>query len=346
MTKLVDRIRRVFTRTRSTSPPQKSPTDKGGKRLKRLPFLFWCSVVYLIVELGFSAQLLVMAGSQITPEQLDSIELVGRTLSGIAITLFLIAGVTKAALPWRVKTAGIALITLVTIATVWTVQEVVIMGLLKTMSEDQRSRALVLTSSTGLIRDGHINIPTMDLSPEALAQPSGLSFMAMFPALALSRETIDDELKPLLPNAFKRALVLSCDGPVACLGSADQFVTEIWPPLEADLTAMYEQYDQVRRPAINPSREMVRDEAQSAWRRYQDRLQRRGLDHTTKHHRQVRQELRRQGLKVSDNWRLDDYQGFERAVRQRIIEKAGRAVRNALFDEFGTYEFPIDLNED
>ena len=96
-------------------------------RSRRLPILFWCSVVYLIIELGFSAQLLVMAGSLITHEQLESLEIVGRSLSGIAITLFLISGIVKSALRWYVKSIAISLVTMVTVATVWFVQEMVVM---------------------------------------------------------------------------------------------------------------------------------------------------------------------------------------------------------------------------
>jgi len=307
--------------------------------------LFWCSLVYLIIELGFSAQLLVMAGSVITHDELESLEIVGRSLSGIAITLFLIGGIVKSALRWYVKSVAISLVTVVTIATVWFVQEMVVMGLTFSMSKDQLERAVVLTRSTALIREGHIAIPTMDLSPEALKAPSGLSFIAMFPALALSRESIDAELRPLLPNAIQRALVLDCDGPVPCLGTQDEFVTEYWPPLKAELDALYQEYDEARQPAVNPDPDRVEREAQNAWERYQRNLRARGLDVNTRRHNAVRQGLRREGINVSDNWRLDDYAGFKRAVRAKMMRVATeRFTREAAY-EFGRNDFPADLSE-
>ena len=338
MSKLRPLLQR-FKRSKPVTSVAETPKRKG------LPALFWCSVVYLIIELGFSAQLLVMAGSVITHDQLESIELVGRSLSGIAITLFLISGLVKSKLRWFVKTVAIGFVTLVTIVTVWTLQEMVVMGLTLAMDEDQQARAVVLTGSTGLIRNGHIAIPTMDLSPEALQQPSGLSFIAMFPALALSRESIDDELKPLLLNAAKRSLVLDCDGPIPCLGTPDQFVEEYWPPLKEELRAAYDEYDQARRPVTDPAPEDVEREARKAWDQYQRTLRRRGLDTNTRHHQSVRQNLRQQGLKVSNSWRLDDYNGFKRAVRGKMMETARRQFSNEAFKIFSTYDFSPDLSE-
>ena len=318
---------------------------RGEQPRRVLPVLFWCSVVYLVVELGFSAQLLVLAGSVITHDQLESIELVGRSLSGIAVTLFLIGGLVKSKWRWFVKTAAIGLVALVTMATVWAVQEMVVMGLTLAMDDDQRARAVVLTASTGLIRQGHIAIPTMDLSPAALQQPSGLSFIAMFPALALSRESIDDELKPLLSNAVQRSLVLDCDGPVPCLGTADQFASEYWPPIRDDLRARYADYDRARRPVIDPAPDDVEREAKRAWDRYQGELLRRGFDANTRHHQLVRQNLRREGLEVADSWRLDDYAGFKRAVRGKMMREARRRFSSEAFHILNSYDLSPDMNE-
>ena len=330
LTRLLDKL------GRGTAPAYK----------RRLPGLFWCSLAYLIVELAFSAQLLELAGSSIDADRLNSIEYVGRTLSGIAVSLFLISYVVKRYRPGVGRYLRVLIVTMVTIACVWGIQEMVIDGVVDGMAsgEGKLEASLVLTTTTDLLRNGHITIPSLDLTDEVLASPDGLSFMAMFPALALSHPTIVADLKPLLPNALKRSLILSCDVALPCLGTPEQFLNERWPEMRDSLDALYNEYDKARQPLTDPPPQMLRRHAGEAWIDYNISLGSRGFKYDTAPKDMVRQSLRRKGLRVPDNWQLDDYEGFERAVRGKIMRDARPAFHSFSRKLLGHPDLPPDLD--
>lgn len=320
---------------------------KRTNKRQRLPILFWCSLAYLIVELAFSAQLLELAGSSIDAARLNSIEYVCRTLSGIAVSLFLISYIAKRYRPGLPRFCSALTITLVTIAGVWLIQEMLINGLVARIvtERDQLDKAVILTTATDLIREGHIKIPSLDLSTEVLASPDGLSFMAMFPALSINHPTIVSDLKPLLPNAIKRSLILSCDVALPCLGTPEQFLEEHWPDLRTSLDPIYQQYDKARQSVIDPPADLLRRHARAAWSDYNRGLAIRRLDHTTRHKARVRQQVRQKGILVPDNWSLDDYEGFERAVRGKIMRDAKPAFTRFSRELLGHPDLPPDLDE-
>lgn len=300
--------------------------------------------------MAFAAQLLELAGSRISEDQLHRIELVGRSLSGIAIALFFISWLVKRG--WS-KTLMIILVPVslvVCIVSVWVIQEVMVAAAVVTMDQDQQERALVLVRATDLIREGHIEIGSLDLSGDVLRTPTGLSFMAMFPMLALGSQSIEDEIEPLLDNAIRRALILDCEGvvettlPVPCLGTPDAFATEYWPVITERLEELYAGYDEARKPVVDPDDEAIDQAFNDAWSRYQWDMRRNRLDASTRHHRRVRTTLRRNGLDVPDSWALDDERGFRRAVRVRYMEQARETWERDFILYAGTKAIEPDLN--
>ncbi|MBV6632073.1 MAG: hypothetical protein KI792_03460 [Alphaproteobacteria bacterium] len=298
------------------------------KIAKGLPILFWCSLLYLVTELAFAAQLLELAGSRISEDQLNRVEAVGRSLSGIAVALFIIGWLVKRDWSRALKGVLIPVTLILSIVVVWVIQEVIVATAVTTMDLEQTNRAMVLVRATDLVREGHIEIKSLDLSAEVLRTPTGLSFMAMFPMLALGSQSIEAEIEPILDNAIRRSLILDCEEdvegmmPIPCLGTPAQFAEEHWPEIAEGLEELYQRYDEARRPVVDPDAADIDAAFETAWGRYQRDMRRNRLDASTRHHRRVRTTLRRQGLDVPDSWALDDQAGFRRAVRDRYMEQA------------------------
>ncbi|MEM6902078.1 MAG: hypothetical protein AAF556_02405 [Pseudomonadota bacterium] len=324
-------------------------TSNRSKLSKGLPLLFWLSLLYLVTELAFAAQLLELAGSRINEDQLHRIELVGRSLSGIAIALFIFGWLAKRRWPKALKRLLVPVILALTIGIVWLVQEAIIETAVFEMRGTKQQRAVILVRATDLIREGHIRIAALDLSAEVLKSPTGLSFMAMFPMLALGSETIEAEIEPLLDNAVKRALILDCDGTVEtllsipCLGKPADFADQHWPVIAERLRAAYDEYDAARRPILAPTADEIDQAHDEAWRDYRRRLSRRGLSSNTRHHRRVRSELRRAGLDVPNDWALDDRDGMRPAVISRYRQQALERWDEEQLEGYGEVRLPHDL---
>ncbi|WP_296943822.1 hypothetical protein [uncultured Massilia sp.] len=163
-------------------------------------FLIAITVVYLCFELGFNARLLDVVGGAPAPEDVEGLEVYGRSLSGIAAALV----VLQVKLRSRAKTGGrgpslpmIALWCALTLGTVYVAIKVVVDVLVATRTAEFRRTAFNSLLLQDALAHGQVALDGLVDDQGVFAQPEGKAFMALFPFLALSSTRLDERLSPL-----------------------------------------------------------------------------------------------------------------------------------------------------
>jgi len=329
------RLRALSFRHPKPSQPSEAP---------KLGTLFCCSVIYLAFELSFAAQLLDLAGTHITTDQLESLEIAGRLLSGTALALFALSFYLRKPRKLLARAVLIPLITGLCIAAMWALQHRIVETSIRRFDPADRQHSALVVRTVELARKGHVLIPGLDLSADVLAAPEGLALMAVLPAIMFQDASLPARLEPVMANAITRDLALSCDGR-ACVGEFEDF-HQHWPELSAAWASAYEAYDKARKAVSHPDPALIREEADKAWQDYTKKAGDRIHTDNILMQSSIRGQLRARGLPVSDRWKPDDRTGFDAAVRQKIINKAKENYSFVAKLLSGGESLPDDLSAD
>lgn len=146
--------------------------------------------LYLVVELGFNARLLDVVGGLATLHEIDRLEIAGRVLSGISMTILALSWQIQRGMraDWGFKRYLVAVpaTAAVLMGAASLLQQATVGFFFNQATAEERSRAALLVPMTHLMTKRDFNMKGLRLSAADLRKPEGKTFLATFPLLALS----------------------------------------------------------------------------------------------------------------------------------------------------------------
>ena len=181
--------------------------------IRQTLFLVLLTIAYLCFELAFNARLLDVVGGTASPDQIHHIEHWGRSLSGIALALF----VLQVLLARRNKSRngsprGLAIVfwCLASGVAMFLFLQTLVDTLVTYSSPGFRRISLNMVLVQGALVRGGVELDGLDDDPGLFAQPAGKAFLALFPAMAVSVERLDEKIRDakleLIGRQVQRAL--------------------------------------------------------------------------------------------------------------------------------------------
>lgn len=278
--------------------------------------LFWMTVIYLVCELAFSADLLALCSREATIEEIDALEDIGRLLTGTAISLLFIGlFIDKQSIHPLLR----AVYSLMLIAGfTWLnhqAQDAFIDHRIASEfhSAEARKGAFLLTMAGRSLSNGTLNIRSIH-TPDVLEhKPSLMAFVAIFPSLAFNYPNVQSEMNSLLKKAIAINVMKPCEDMKhrdGCMGSPAQFNNEIWPEVIKEVERRYADYTNGFNETVKrTSPSSLQSTADNAWVRYVKKLRGKGVTPDRVPPRRfgmVRIEVRKMGVPVPDDWHPAD----------------------------------------
>lgn len=306
-------------------------------------WIFWMTLLYLVCELAFSASLLDLCSRDASMSDINALERLGRTLTGVAISLFFIGVFIDkdediTILKWRVTMSPATKIFLAVVYVAVCsfinnkIQDWVVDSKISTtyVTPTERKNAFLLTLAGRSLANGTLHITSIH-QPEVLSHtPSMKAFVAIFPALAFNYPDVQREINLLLRDAIELNVKKPCEGGYdvrKCLGSAEQFNNNTWPQVVHTMESEYSKYVNAYNTAVRKtSRDNLAFAAADAWDEY-ERILKSNYHISSprwisrKSYEAARSLVRKKGIPVPDNWKPSDEATFRTAAKKGIYKK-------------------------
>lgn len=298
-----------------------------------LPWMTAATLAYLLVEMSFNARLLDVAGGMATAEEIDSIEQFGRLISGVAVALAL-WGSAAAHLPADSfkRLCFLSISGVLLISGTYHGEKLLIDTLVDRSSPDDRRDAAMLSLLSHGIRNGHAKLDGLDLDAQALRDPEGKAFVAMFPMLAISTDDLDEKARKVRSDLLRRAVV-------SRMGTKEALYNDSFIPSVKALAASYNNYvDGVNRLADEQAN--VPGRTEGMWNEYLKMLKSKGISSPERvdsryKYGLVVKGLRERGIAVPEGWAPYDKLAFQRAAADGAKQEADRRFRRVVEHEVG-----------
>lgn len=297
--------------TSSATASSASPSSNSGLPIPQTLFIIALTLTYLVVEMAFNASLLDVSGGLLS-DRVESMELYGRLLSGIAVALF----VLQYLLGKRVKNAGRSphVLTMVfwclfSIVLTYGALKFVVDMLVHSTSPQFRKASVNLMLVRSEMLHGRALISGLADDSAFFEQPEGKAFAALFPALgAMIWPKLDKTLAPAKAELLYKATDSK-------LGGVQAFYDGAYKDAIKQASDMYR--------GIYPKdvfNDIWRRESDKAWAQYEADLKaRRWTPYTVPYHarsRVVAEMGKRVG--VPKHWNPSDRQGFNSAMFVKV----------------------------
>lgn len=275
---------------------------------------------YLVFELAFNARLLDLSGGMPTDDDLRGIEIFGRTISGIGLGLF-VWGFTQHAMRKRWLSAVVCIAVCIPVA--FAAQGWIVNRLVSGVSPAKRQLAtyLLLVSRATLMHA--VTIDGLNLSGKDFDTPAGKTFVALFPMTGYASDATLTKLKQVLP-ALVHGMATSE------MGEPEKVFNDVYVPFTNQWRRIYnEKY----LPASEAASMADGGDAGvgRAWDIYLKEFDAKNINASSAPEfvrSEVIERLQKKGIPVENDWRLNDYEGFAAALRQKSTESGGRFRKN------------------
>lgn len=272
------------------------------------------TIIYLIVELSFNARLLDAVGTGAALDQINLLEIFGRSLSGIAAALVVFQvsmWVGEQSKNWGM---GFSLI-LALIAAVFTyvgIEQFVENSVNKTDATFKKISLSVGLLQTALV-NGKIQLPQLDSDTEIFTTPEGKALVAIFPYMVSQVDNLESIIKPIKRKIIQEKIEHS-------IGGAEGYYQQYLKGLEA-VRASYQKYAAI--PDAGDINSLIEREYQKAWKRYLSDLGKHGWTPSSVPEAYQSRVIKnvRKNVNVPSDWDLQDQQGFRDAVAAKIRNK-------------------------
>ena len=184
--------------------------------LRQTLFLVVATLLYLLVELAFSARLLDVVGGAATPEQIHSIEIYGRTLSGIALALVvfqLLLHQRNHGKKWRPSNAAIVLICSISAGILFVSLEALTNYLSNSSSPFFRHASLNIVLIQRALVEDRVRIDGLTDDREIFSRPEGKAFLALFPVMATFVERLEEKIRNAKLDLIRNEVAQRAGGP-------------------------------------------------------------------------------------------------------------------------------------
>ena len=283
----------------------------------RTPVLLWVlTLIYLCFELAFNARLLDAVGSRSTIEQIHRLEQFGRCLSGIAVALVALQiMLSRRSRSTSTSPSNGMIFLKCTVAGVLTFfsLQLLVDGLVKLSSPNLRRLSSNILVVKQQILSGNALLDGLADDQRIFEQPEGKVFLALFPAMALSVNGIEDKIRASKPKLVKAEIERQIGGP--------KNLHELYLKASEVVALDWKNYrNKIGQDAVNA--EIARQQ-DLAWTDYNNRLQSRGWTPQSipRYARALVAKDVRQRVPVPANWNPSDASTFRQAVAKQVRQK-------------------------
>ena len=304
--------------------------QKGIKRSVLPAWQNWLvtgiTLTYLICELAFNSRLLDLVGSVSTAEEVHNMERYGRTLTAIAAALlvlqFSLMGIVRlkkkgTRLTAKASTGAVLLLCLIAGTLTWHAVEWVIERQVSKSTGEFRQMSLLAQLYQHALIEGQQTLEGIPLDSaggqvQTWTSPSGKAFLATLPILL----SASDRYRKLLESGAEQNLR---DNISAREGGLLGYY-KAWLQAREEVHKQYVAYYDDEMDIS----ETVRLEQAKAWQRYERSLEAKRLktwNVPRRYYATVRNQVRGQGVPVSNAWTPSDRSGFNAAVAKAARQK-------------------------
>lgn len=292
--------------------------------LRQTLWLAVLTAVYLCFELAFNARLLDLVGSAAGPDQLHGIERWGRTLSGIAVALFVLQLgllLRKYYRTWFTRPATIGVLCAVAGVATYAGLERLTNHLVDSSSPAFRRASVSMVLLQRAVRDSGWQIEQFNQDPTLFERPEGKAALAVLPFMGTSLARLDEIIGTARDNLIRDQISNRIGGPE---GYFDKYADAV-----AEASRQYQRYQGGARGGAGADLKQQQDKA---WDDYLRELGQRGWSPYSVPQWQRAAVLRkvRARVPVPADWDLADEAGFRAAVAARYEQRRSRAGGEAL----------------
>ncbi|MFL9923695.1 hypothetical protein PQR62_05455 [Herbaspirillum lusitanum] len=288
--------------------------------IKQILLLIAITFVYLTFELGFNARLLDVVGSG-NVDDVHNIEIFGRTLSGIAVALFVFGRMMDR----RIRSdygnvpslRRIALFCVITIAAVFFFIKALVDGLVVSRDTEFRRMAMNTTLLQSALIDGRVTLTGLSDDEKIFARPEGKAFLALFPLMAVSVNNLEERIKNEKEILMRQAVAKQ-------IGAAQYYKN--YTEAIRETHKKWLQYARIP----TSSDQGLRQEQDKAWSEYQRSLSRHRWtpDSVPANRRATVVNNVRRKVPVPPNWDPADEATFREAVEQKYRRAMASSARS------------------
>jgi hypothetical protein len=298
------------------------------------------TVIYLIVELAFQSRLLDVAGTSVSIEEVEGLEKFGRLISGTALYL-LVVGVVLLPMLKKHRFKHVAskvlmfgLAGFIIIGGVYHGEKKLVDHLVDSSSGIDRAVAVKAMIIQNSLLNDTIKLDGIELGPEILKSPEGKSFAAVLPFLGstiLDGKLKKEDVRTIIENEIKNEI-----------GDGNNFLKT---HVHSRLKQLDNAYQKKYVPATNEYRKatahnVVAAKAEQAWRKYLDKLSNEKITpENIPEHKwpEVRNQVRKSGIMVSNSWKPWDKQGFLNALNLKYQKDASKKFKTEFDEKWNQY---------
>jgi branched-subunit amino acid transport protein len=287
--------------------------------LRQTLFVALLTALYLCVELSFNARLLDVVGGGASESQIHSIEIYGRTLSGVALALFVLQGLLYLRNRNKRGRPGSMMIIVVCAGVGWAMY--FSLGrltdyLVASSSPSFRHASVNIVLVQRALVDGLVRVDGLPDDETIFSRPQGKAFLALFPLMAVSVERLDEKIRAAKLDLIKNQVASELGGAVGYYkkyAAAVQEAAKQWQRYSATSNADSGNMDLAGRQ-------------DKAWNDYLNDLSKRGWTQYTVPDRYRATVLRKVQAKipVPADWDLVDEEVFRDAVKRRVAGSGAR----------------------
>jgi glycerophosphoryl diester phosphodiesterase len=291
--------------------------------------------IYLLLELPFSAHLLDIVGTTSDVDIIHETEVLGRLISGFAVTLFLWGAVI---LPFgRSREWPLGVVVFACIATALPVMPGVYFSLEKFIdvqventTAEQRQEAFAILLFTREMQQNRAAIQDFPLTPDQLRQADGKTFLALAPfainALPDARDRLEPHAREFARNYIKTEI-----------GGYKQFYNDAYLGALEELHKLHEQYREGL-DQVYAEKNRIDEIYAEKWVQYTDRVQSRlgGWPPSASACPRIRSQVRREGVAVPSDWNCRDQRAFETAITAPVYRGADNSFARETSSLFGS----------
>jgi len=286
--------------------------------LRQTLFVALLTALYLCVELAFNARLLDVVGGGASESQMHSIEIFGRTLSGIALALFVLQGLLYLHNRSKNGRPGSIVIILVCAGVGWAMY--FSLGkltdyLVASSSPSFRHASVNIVLVQRALVDRLVKIDGLSDDEAIFSRPEGKAFLALFPLMATSVDRLDEKIREAKLDVIKNQVSSE-------LGGTDGYYKKYAEAVQEAAN----QWKRYRAAGNSGGGNMdIPARQDKAWNDYLNDLSKRGWTQYTVPDRYRARVLRKVQAKipVPGDWDLADEEVFRAAVKRRA-EGGGR----------------------
>ncbi|WP_170403039.1 hypothetical protein [Ruegeria arenilitoris] len=290
---------------------------------KKAIFLFVLTAAYLLFELAFNARLLDVIGTSVNESDIDHIEMWGRMISGCALTLGFWSLAIRAYKPFRSSLLAMTLVAAACFAASYFIQERILHTISETSTAAQKRAAASLVLITRSIHSHDVDLKGIDLEGIDTQSPEAKTFLAMFPAMAIYTDNVEQKTEREVRQLLRRQVIDD-------MGGFNHVFKQVYLESEVAINKSFNSYAEGAKKYHDVIATIPREQ-QEAYRKYRNGLGRQTPYTLPRYaYPQVRNKVYASGVPVPRRWDPRDKATFYRVIDEKIRRQANNRYNSEI----------------